>query len=234
MMTDQPRPPNTRVFVQPVSKQQAAKTWERTKGRAHAGRVEAARRIITARETGKRLAPLVRQFLRGNAVRLSAVLRALPDDVDQQTAQQLEAITDPWKAAYEKISWHKKRKATGGTRPVCALPPDLKAAHYMIADALKAQFTPRAHIYGVTGRSRDDAARDLKDAQNAGLNYLAKLDIVDCFQSINPDSLYQLPLPKEVIRRALDTRNMRFEEKGTRHREDTQSTPFRYSYAQSE
>lgn len=216
MMIDPPRPPETRVFVQPVSKQQAAKTWERAKGRAHAGRVEAVRQIITARETGKRLAPLVRQFLRGNAVRLSAVIRALPDDVDPQTAQQLEAITDPWKAAYERISWHQKRKATGGTRPVCVLPPDLKAVHYMIADALKAQFTARAHIYGVSGKSRDDAARDLKDAQNAGLKYLAKLDIVDCFQSINPDSLYQLPLPKEVIRRALDTRNMTFEEQEPR------------------
>lgn len=71
---------------------------------------------------------------------------------------------------------------------------------------------PNDHIYGVTGRGRDEAARRLKAAQNAGLTHLAKLDIVACFQSINPDSLYQLPLPKEVTRRALATRNMTFVE----------------------
>lgn len=53
--------------------------------------------------------------------------------------------------------------------------------HYVIAGALKAAFVPNNHIYGVTGRGRDEAARRFKEAQNAGLTYLAKLDIVDCF-----------------------------------------------------
>ena len=198
--------------VQRGAKSAAVKQWKREVGIAHAARTKLANRLREKQESGKRVQPYMRQYLSAAAARFCGALAALRGEPDRQTTEALAAIVNPWREGYRPIRWHKHAKKSGGYRPICALPPDLKAVHYVIAGALKAAFVPNNHIYGVTGRSRDEAARRLKEAQNAGLSYLAKLDIVDCFQSISPDSLYQLPLPKEVIRRALDTRHMMFEE----------------------
>jgi hypothetical protein len=212
-MTVHHRPGANGHLVQRGANSTAFNRWNREVGIAHAGRVRLADIICRKRDKGKRVqVQLARQYLAAPSVLLCGALAALRGEPDRQTAEALAATVNPWREGYRPIRWHKHAKKSGGYRPICALPPDLKAVHYVIAGALKAAFVPKDHIYGVTGRGRDEAARRLKEAQNAGLAYLAKLDIVDCFQSINPDSLYQLPLPKEVIRRALDTRHMMFEE----------------------
>ncbi|SEM53700.1 Reverse transcriptase (RNA-dependent DNA polymerase) [Gemmobacter aquatilis] len=211
-MTGTARPTPERHPVQRGAKSAAAKQWKRDVGIAHAARTMLANGLREKQACGKRVQPYIRQYLAAAAARFCGALAALRGEADRQAAEALAATVNPWREGYRPIRWHKHAKKTGGYRPICALPPDLKALHYVIAGALKAAFVPNDHIYGVTGRGRDEAARRLKEAQKAGLTYLAKLDIVDCFQSINPDSLYQLPLPKEVIRRALDTRNMTFEE----------------------
>lgn len=211
-MTGTPRPaPNLRP-VQRGAKSTSAKQWKREVGLAHAARTKLANGLLEKQARGERVQPYIRQYLSAAAARFCGALAALRGEPDRQTAEALAATVNPWREGYRPIRWHKHAKKSGGYRPICDLPPDLKAVHYVIAGALKAAFVPNNHIYGVTGRGRDEAARRLKEAQNAGQTYLAKLDIVDCFQSINPDSLYQLPLPKEVIRRALDTRHMMFEE----------------------
>lgn len=211
-MTNLPRP-NTRP-VQRGAKSAAAQQWAREVGIAHAERVRLANILCRKHGAGSRVQrQFVRQYLAAPAVQLCGALAALRGEPDRNTAEALAAAVNPRREGYGPISWHKHEKTNGnGYRPICALPRDLKAVHYAIAGALKALFVPNDHIYGVTGRGRDEAARRLKEAQNVGLTHLAKLDIVDCFQSINPDSLYQLPLPKEVTRRALDTRNMTFAE----------------------
>ncbi len=211
-MTGTPRPAQNPRPVQRGAKSTAAKQWKREVGLAHARRTKLANGLREKQARGERVQPYIRQYLSAAAARFCGALAALRGEPDRQTAEALAATVNPWREGYRPIRWHKHAKKSGGYRPICDLPPDLKAVHYVIAGALKAAFVPNNHIYGVTGRGCDEAARRLKEAQNAGQTYLAKLDIVDCFQSINPDSLYQLPLPKEVIRRALDTRNMMFEE----------------------
>lgn len=211
-MTGTPRPAQNPRPVQRGAKSTSAKQWKREVGLAHAARTKLANGLREKQARGERVQPYIRQYLSAAAARFCGALAALRGEPDRQTAEALAATVNPWREGYRPIRWHKHAKKNGGYRPICALPPDLKAVHYVIAGALKAAFVPNNHVYGVTGRGRDEAARHLKEAQNAGRPYLAKLDIVDCFQSINPDSLYQLPLPKEVIRRALDTRHMMFEE----------------------
>ncbi len=80
----------------------------------------------------------------------------------------------------------------------------------MIAAAIAAQMPPSVPLYGILGASRDYAARAIKAIQNAGFTHLAKTDIRDCFQSVDPDALYSLPLPQEVIRTCLDPRNLTY------------------------
>lgn len=198
--------------VQRGAKFHDTECWRREVSAAHSARIKLVDGLRNKQAGGKRVQPYVRQYLKSPAARLCGALAALKGEPDRQTAEALSAIVNPWRGSYRPIRWYKHEKKRGGYRPICSLPNDLKAVHYIIAGVLKAIFAPSNHIYGVTGKGRDEAARRLKEAQNAGLVYLAKLDIVDCFQTINPDSLYQLPLPKEVIRRALDTRNMTFEE----------------------
>lgn len=187
-----------------------ATEWRREQGQAHAAFHREAETLRRGIASGKRAMPLVRNFLRHPKVRLAAALRALGDCPDREAALSLRDRVDAWAVHEAPINWYPKKKSSGGFRPICTLPPELEAVHHMLAAAILAQLDPSPALYGIAGRSRDDAARRLKDAQNEGYVRLAKTDIVNCFQSISPVALYQLPLPKEVIRRARDTRYMRF------------------------
>lgn len=198
--------------LQPVANCSPERQWNRAKNQARAGRIAKVERISEAAPNKKRVRSEVRRYLSSDDARLSAALRALGGEPVESAARELCANVNAWGRQYEPIPWYRKPKRNGGYRPLNILPPRLKAVHYMSADGLKAQFTPSAGMFGVAGTSRDGAARALNAAQNEGLTYLAKIDIIDCFQSISPESLYQLPLPKEVIRRALDTRNLMFRE----------------------
>lgn len=82
--------------------------------------------------------------------------------------------------------------------------------HYLIKEVISQQVVPDGTMFGISGASRDDLAKQLKQLQNSGYVYLAKTDVINCHQSINPDALYSLPQPKEVTHRALDTRNLCF------------------------
>ncbi|MDF3907263.1 reverse transcriptase domain-containing protein [Paracoccus sp. AS002] len=201
--------------VQPVATQHDAR-WPRDQGKAHDIFARRKARIADLFAAGRRTMPDVRAFLNDRQVRLSATLRALGGDPSRQQAHDLLDGVNAWAEACSPVRWYAKQKRTGGSRPICILPPDLKAVHYMIAAVVGAQLPPSAALYGIPGASRDDAARDLKKLQNSGLRHLAKADIKDCFQSIDPDALYQLPLPKEVIRQTLDHRCMTFTESSER------------------
>ncbi len=117
---------------------------------------------------------------------------------------------DAWATDYPSTRWHPMTKPDGSSRPICILTPALKATHYLIREVISQQTAPNGTLFGIPGASRDDLARQLKQLQNSGYVYLAKTDVIDCYQSINPDALYSLPLPQEVTRRALDTRNLCF------------------------
>ncbi|MGA0615653.1 reverse transcriptase domain-containing protein [Paracoccus sp. KR1-242] len=195
--------------VQSVATQHDA-GWPRDQGKAHDIFARRKARIADRFAAGQRTNSDVRAFLNDRQVRLSAALRALGGKRSRQQADDLRDTVNAWPEASCPVLWFSKPKRVGGSRPICILPPNLKAVHYMIAAVIDAHMPRDGSLYGIPGTSRDGAARALKTLQNSGFSHLAKADIKDCFQSIDPDSLYQLPLPTEVIRRTLDHRSLTF------------------------
>ncbi|MEO1951786.1 hypothetical protein [Thioclava sp.] len=202
------------VPLQPVATSGRERHWRSEQGRAHGIFARKKARIAEVAATGrrKRVGSAVRDFLRDDEVKLSAALRAMGGNPDRTAAMQLRSRLNAWAKSYAPLGWEPALKSIGSLRPICKrIPLELKAVHYMLAAAVEAQFAPSVPLYGVPGYSREDAAFALKALQNAGFRHLAKTDIRDCYQNVNPDVLYQLPLPKEVIKHALDTRNLTFE-----------------------
>lgn len=215
-MTDHSRAGTHAENVQRVANSDLA--WEREKSRAHS---ITARNLATLRDLhagGGRVADNVRRILTHHDIRKSAALKALGENARRDRAIQLANDVNAWRTDYPAIHWYKQRKANGGYRPICQLPLELKAVHHLIADILETLFEPAPHMFGVNGKSRDAAAIALKAYEQEGYVYRAKLDVIDCFQSIDPERLIQFPfpLPKEVIRRALDTRQLAFREREPR------------------
>lgn len=210
-------PLTERFPVQPVATPSPERQWLTVQGRAHNIFARKTACITAAQASGsrKRTRGAVRDFLRDDQVKLSAALRVLGENPDRAAAMSLRDRMNAWATSYAPIGWEPEPKNNGGFRPICKrIPPDLKAVHYMLAAVVEAQFWPSIPVYGVPGYSRDDAARALKALQTEGFVHLAKTDIRDCYQNVSPDALYQLPLPKEVIRHALDHRNLSFEQLG--------------------
>lgn len=183
------------------------KQWRSEQGRAHTKAVNLAFDVQNAALSGRRVAPVMRTALRHPQARLSAALRALGGSPCREEAVALMGRVNAWEESYRPIHWHAKRKPSGGERYICRLPNELKAAHYLLKRPLEKLLSTDANIFGVKGHSRDDLAREIKDLQNRGFNNIAVTDIVDCYQSVDPDAVYQLPLPEEVKRRTLDLRN---------------------------
>lgn len=200
--------------LQPSAKDPTAQKWNRQRNAAHRAFQGHVRAIAHACEAGKRPNRLVRALLRDPEARLSAALRALVGEPGPEEAFALRDSLNLWSGPSAPVRWYPKAKQSGGYRPICILPPDLKAAHYMIGAAIAAQLPAVSPLYGIRKRGVAEALRELKALQNAGFVHLAKTDIKDCFQSISPDALYQLPIPEEVIRRTLDHRNLTFTQGG--------------------
>ncbi|WBL33755.1 hypothetical protein O5O51_03330 [Sinirhodobacter sp. HNIBRBA609] len=178
---------------------------------AHEAYCRGQHRIAAMSSSGNRAKKEVRRFLLDRKVRLSAALKQMGGvSPDLSEALTLCDRINPWLRDDAPVVWHFKPKPKGGHRVICKLPPKMKAVHRMLRDAIAAQLPRDELLYGIPGSGRDDAARALKACQNAGFSCLAHVDIVDCFQRVNPDALYELPLPKEVIHQQLDTRNIRF------------------------
>lgn len=202
--------PPSAPTLQPVAKEWTAQKWNRQRNKAHRAFVAHVRAIANASANGTRSTRAVRAFLRDPEALLSAALRALGGEPGPEEAFALRDRLNLWSGTNEPVRWYLMSKQSGGYRHICILPPDLKAAHYMIGAAIAAQLPAVPTLYGIRHRGVADALRELKTLQNAGFFHLAKTDIRDCFQSVDPDALYQLPLPMEVIRRTLDHRNLTF------------------------
>lgn len=192
--------------LQPVAPD-PEKRWLSEQGRAHTEATNLASAVEIAASSGRRLAPVMRNAIRHPLARLSATLKALGGSPCREDALALMGRVNAWEESYNPIHWHAKQKSTGGERYICRLPDELKAVHYLLKRPLEKLLATGPNIYGVKGHGRDDLAREIKDLQNQGFNSIAVTDIVDCYQSVDPEAVYQLPLPKEVIRRTLDLRN---------------------------
>lgn len=136
-----------------------------------------------------------------------------------------------WAEIHNPIQWHGARKKTGGERFICKLPPELKAAHYLLKRVLEALFEADANTFGIKGQSRDDLAREVKELQIRGFNDIAVTDIVDCYQSVDPDAVFELKsvIQKEVIRKTLDLRNQTLvEDTGTQPQNRSHNASLHY------
>ncbi|WP_217357065.1 hypothetical protein [Ruegeria arenilitoris] len=198
------------AIMNPGSMHEMDRKWSREIGWASEVYRERANAIHSATTSGKRLQPVARDFLRSPHAKLVSAYKALGGSADPDQVRALSMQVNAWATDYPPIRWYPKTKPDGSSRPICMLPPALKAAHYLIREVISQQTVPNGKLFGIPGASRDDLARQLKQLQNSGYVYLAKTDVIDCYQSINPDALYSLPLPQEVTRRALDTRSLCF------------------------
>ncbi|WP_299666150.1 hypothetical protein [uncultured Ruegeria sp.] len=196
--------------MHPGSMLEMDRKWSREIGWAYEVYHQRAEAIHSATTSGKRLQPVIRDFLRSPHAKLVSAYKALGGRANPDQVRALSRQVNAWATDYPPIRWYPKTKPDGSSRPICVLPPAPKAAHYLIREVINQQTAPNGSLFGIPGASRDDLARQLKQLQNFGYVYLAKTDVIDCYQSINPDALYSLPLPQEVTRRALDTRSLCF------------------------
>ncbi len=196
--------------VQRASTFNPDRAWLREQGHAHRKAIEIANRVCDASRNGKRMMPVMRNYLRNPQVRLSGALKALGGGASREQVYALKDRVNAWNGDYAPIRWHAKKKADGRERVICTLPPELSAVHYMLKRPLETLLFREENLFGVKGHSRDALAQEIKSLQNQGYVHIATTDTVDCYPSIDPDAIYELPLPKEVIRNALDTRYMEF------------------------
>lgn len=132
----------------------------------------------------------------------------LPEEQEVQSLVRQLNVFDP---ISDPVDWWVEETKPGRHRPVCALPPAVKARRKMIRDVLVASMVPGPHLVDIRRRGRDYVARNIKAALEQGFEYCFVGDLRDCFQSVDPDGLYRfLPLPETVIRSNLDTRHINF------------------------
>lgn len=198
--------------LQPVATLSDDRSWVRRQGKAHRRFQEKLRRIRSASSRGRRTQPLVRDFLRCPDAKLSAALRSIGENPEEDLSIALGRSINSWSMLVEKVQWYPKRKPDGGWRPICKLSPELFARHKLIQFAIHSQLHPVPGLFGIPGqdRSRDDCVRLFRSFIKSGFTHLAEVDVKNCFQSFNLDALYELPLPKEVIKHNLDTRNLNY------------------------
>ncbi len=197
--------------LQPVATEHSEQSQNVVISRSHEAYSQGVKRIAAMPSGGNQAKKETRRFLRDRKVRLSAVLKQVGGANPNLTEVfELRDGVNAWQRDDAPVVWYLKPKKKGGHRIICKLPPKMKAIHRMLGDAIAAQMPRNELLYGIRGSGRDDAARALKACQNAGFSCLAHVDIVDCFPRVNPDALYNLPLPKEVIQQQLDTRKIRF------------------------
>lgn len=144
-----------------------------------------------------------------------AHLQRLHNGMGREQLKCLAEQLDPYLPYRQPISFFEIARKGRLPRPVCMLPVALKATHRMAKDLLEAQTSAHETMYGRRGRGRDHLICDLRSTLEARSDaWLVLADVSDCFQSINPDSIYRLGLlPDQFVEAALDVRRMKFRKK---------------------
>ena len=134
-----------------------------------------------------------------------------PRDEREARVAALASRVEPFRPCREPVRWWRvEKKRSGEYRVICDLPPVLRLRHLMIREVLSVLFRPHGHIFDIKGVGRDRLARSVKAAMEEGFTHAYVGDVRNCFPSVNPDAFELLPLPKQVIRYALDYRNLHF------------------------
>ena len=178
---------------------------ERMVQKAHNIRADRRRRIAKAFHAGDRkaLRKEVHAFFKDKRVKMSALHKAgerHPNSIGWEAAAKM---LDPFTPFPEPVNWFPLPKRKGGFRHACDLAKPLKAAHYMIADVIRAQTPNPPKIYNLPGKGRETLVSDLLATLATGCNAFRIWDARDCFSSVNPDVLFKLPLPRRIIENAL-------------------------------
>jgi hypothetical protein len=149
-------------------------------------------------------------LLTSHKAKLWALMKAggiyCPLESLNEKARELDLST-----RFEKpVRVYEKRKSSGGTRLICDLPEDLKAAHYIIGELVSCQTNLVDHVYSRRGKGRDALIHDALEAINTGYRHISLLDIKNCFGSINPAFLERLPLHQRFVTNTLRLENLNF------------------------
>lgn len=172
---------------------------------------------------------------RAGAVRLDAAYRALGEEATYWQADSLAKRLNAFGPCSEPVRWWRSPKTRPGAdgtvrhRIVCDLPLMLYASHLIIRNVLEQQFVPGDHIWDIKGRGRDKEAEAIQAAMEQGYRYAFVGDLTDAFPSVDPEALKTLPLPRAVIRRALDHRNLNYRHDLKRERRAQADAPPRMS-----
>lgn len=153
---------------------------------------------------------LRRSYLNLRSSKIIASARALRGSPTIDEVAELASGIDPFSVHSDPVPWRWALKRSGrGIRPVCSLPPRLKAAHYLIQDILRAELPSSSRFFDIRGRGRDRQAREIAAAIDQGLTWCFVGDLTDCFQSVEANAFgAALPLPRSVIANCMDIRNL--------------------------
>lgn len=195
--------------------------------------------IERAVHAGRSTKRLRREFLGCPDTRFSAASKVL-GKLSEQTYEETLALASelrPWEERASQVEYHLKQKPGGGYRPICELPLHLFAQHKFVSHAIRAQMRVHANLFGIspplskelrplmpTNTGREGAVWAIQEMMRSGFHYLVEVDIRDCFQSFHPEAIHQLPLPEDVIRNVLDTRNIEFLPRNTSQTSQPETT----------
>lgn len=153
---------------------------------------------------------LIRKYFASRATKLVAAHQVLAADARAADASMLATSFNFFAPARNPVLYWRKPKRSSGYRIICSLPHELAAANYVVKDVLEALFSPGRHVFSIKRRGRDKEALEIREALEQGYKYVFNGDLRDAYPSVSVDSLYALPLPRSVVRYALDYRNMEF------------------------
>lgn len=145
-----------------------------------------------------------------------AALRALPNNATDSAVVNLAERVNVFEPYCSPVFWELQPKQSGsGHRVICTPPPGLKARSYLIKDVLQARFQLEPHLFDLKLRGRDQAARAIKEALEAGYTKCFVGDVRDCYQHVRIETLANLlPLQRAVVENSLDYRNLTLRERG--------------------
>ena len=147
-------------------------------------------------------------YFRDYMIRHAAIRELYPEmgDVD---ARALADSIDPFRPSDEVVEWWMQPKPSGGFRPVCNFGIEMRVRHRIIREAVDAQLRNGEIFFDRKGQSISGLIRAMVTALHEVGPYVLSADIRNCFQSVNIDAVYDLNiLPAEVVRYALDYRNL--------------------------
>ena len=117
---------------------------------------------------------------------------------------------DPWRGSAEAVTVHFKPKEGNeyDFRPIMDFDIENRALQYLVRAALKAQASIHPRQFSTRG-GPPAAGKAVMDALAAGYDWVAEVDIANCYSSFDGEKVPDLlPVPKEVTRNVVTSRHL--------------------------